>query len=1441
MNSRSLALLVFSGHLAWAGWAQNVTPRASHEPSTGFGSAASSTGGHALPKYLNAPLRFEQNEGQSNKQVRFLSRGSRYNLFLTGDGAVFQVRNHVKDAGQSAFRMTFPGANAGTKLSGVDLTKTESNYLIGNDASRWHTHVRNYSQVLYDGLYPGVDLVFYGNDGELEYDLKVRPHASVKQIALNFEGLTDLQVETRGDVRLTCGSQVITMRKPHVYQVDAVGKREEVAASWHRIGKDQLGFDVPRYNRDQELVIDPTLSFPFATYLSGNQTDTGYGIAVDAQGSTYVTGLTTSTSLFPIIPTNPPFFESVDPSPAGAGFVTKYNSAGTIVYSTYVGGATSVQFTGATETSGNAIAVTAAGNAIVTGYSDANGSLPVTLGGTGCTGNPITYCANGFLIELSVDGTSEVLGTWVDANQSNAITLDGSGNIYLAGASASLATPGPGTVYQSTFGGGDFDAFVAKYSNAGAQLWWTYVGGNATDIANGIAVDASGDVYVAGTTIPGGATNSFPLKTPLVSTPNGEDGFVFELSNDGTQLLFSTYLGGTATDNANAIAVNSQGAIVVTGTTQSTDFPTTAGALQTELCCTLTPTNLPFNAFVTEIAAGGTSILYSGLLGGDGTTEGTGVVTDSANNMYVVGTIGTPASQQGNNAPQGQNTIGAIDANLLNLATNSIQPQCSTSEGCQNAFILSLSKLGNQIFYFTYLGGSASEKGLAIALDGSSSCSALTSPEGSPCVYVTGLTTSGDFPATDDTILQGEQAAFVAQVPSIISPTCTPTESYVGFTVTVGISCSNNFVAGQGNVNWGDGSTWPTVSLNGPNTPGTCVPSCSRTFSPGESGTVSVTPTVSMTNTADTDTTFATPFPVVQLGPLTVALALNPPNANLTTIQEPASSISVNAIVAHASDNTIYHWLVNKIVGGSSAVGTITATDSTDAAYVPPTGITQPLAISITAVANADQTTTSPALSLTVNPPIAVTLTPATAQPVQAGSATFSVTAQVSTYASTPNVTWALSGTGCNGNPCGTLSSTGPSTSTVYTPPAALPSSASIVDTLTATSAANGGSQATAELTITVTALPITIAINPTSAAVIAAQSSPVQFTATVSGPSNKAVIWSVSGKGCNGGPCGTISTNGLYTPPASPIANAPQTDTVTVTSAADATQTISAAVTINNPIQVTITSPAPPQFSIEATTASTQQITAQVTGTTDTAVVWSLTGTGCNGGPCGTLSASGLYTAPSSLTASATDTITAAAHADQTRTATIKAVVFPITPVTPPASISVAPGQTATFTITLPPGSGDPINPLQLSCTNLPNGTTCTFNPNPLPPGAMTFTVQVSTTAPTGAVQKHNGGVGVAAVIPFFGLLIFGAGWKRSRKRITQSVLLFAIVTALVFEATSCGTGGSFGSNQQVSLQATPPGVYTISIIATPVVTANSNEPQPAAFTVTTLPLTVQ
>ncbi|MGA9462448.1 MAG: SBBP repeat-containing protein [Terracidiphilus sp.] len=1439
MNSRSLALLVFSGHLVWAGWAQHVTPRASHQSSTGSGSAASSTSRYGLPEYLNAPLRFEQNEGQLDKQTRFLSRGSRYNLFLTGDSAVFQVKNHGRDAGESDFRMTFPGANAGTSLSGVDLTKTESNYLIGNDSSQWHTHIKNYAQILYSGLYPGVDLVFYGNDDQLEYDLKVRPHASVKQIALNFEGLTDLEVDAGGDVKLTIGSQVITMRKPHVYQLDAVGKHQDVAASWHRIGKDRLGFEIPRYNRDQELVIDPAFSFPFATNLIDNNASYGKGIAVDAQGSTYITGETTSTGGL----VSPPAFQTTNLSPTlGAAFVAKYDATGSLVYSTYVGGATSAQFSGDTETSGNALAVTAAGNAILAGYSDANNSLPVTVGGDGCTGSPITYCANGFLIELSADGTSEVLGTWVDANETNAIALDGSGNIYVAGASASLGVPGPGTVYQATFGGGDFDAFVAKYSNAGAQLWWTFVGGNATDIANGVAVDGSGNVYVAGTTIPGSAANSFPLKNPLMPTASGEDGFVFELSNDGTQLLFSTYLGGTATDNANAIAVNSKGAIVVTGTTQSTNFPTTAGALQTALCCTLTPTNLPFNAFVTEIAPGGASILYSGLLGGDGTTQGNGVVTDANNNIYVVGTIGTPASQQGN-APEGQFTIGSIDANLLNLGTNSIQNQCASVNECENAFILSIPELGNQILYFTYLGGSATDLGAAIAINPSTTCAALASPESAPCVYVAGSTTSGDFPRTDTSSLQGSEAGFIAEIPSIISPTCTPTESYAGFTVTIGVSCSTNFVAGVGNVNWGDGSTWTSVTLNGPNTPGTCNPSCSHTFSAGESGTASVTPTVSMTNTADTDTTYATPFPVVQLGPLTVALALNPPNAGLTTIQEPASSVSVHATITHASDTTVYTWSVNNIVGGNAAVGTITASDSTDATYVPPAGITQPLAITITAIANIDKTTASPALNLTVNPPIAVTLKPASVQPVQAGSGNITVVSQASTYASTPNVTWALSGTGCNGGPCGTLSSTGPSTQTVYTPPAALPSPASIVDTITATSAAAGGSQATAALAVTVTALPITIAINPTTATVIAAQSSPVQFTATVSGPSNKAVVWSVSGKGCNGGPCGTVSATGLYTPPSSPITNAPQTDTVTVTSAADATQTVSAIVTINNPIQVTITSPAPPQFAIEAMAGSTQQITAQVTGTTDTAVLWSLTGTGCNGAPCGTLSATGLYTAPASAATSVTDTIVATAHANPTRTAAIMAVVFPITGVTPPASVSVVPGQSATYTITLPPGTGDPINPLQLTCANLPNGTNCTFNPNPLPPGVTTFTVTVSTTSPTpaGAVQKPNGGVGVAAVLPFSFLLLFGAGWRRSRKRITQGVFLLGLIAVLAFGASSCGTGGSFGNNQQTSLQATPPGVYTISVIATPVVSANSNEPQPAAFTVTTLPLTVQ
>ena len=1441
MKFRSLALLFFSGLASWAGWAQALPSGAAKQPSPNTSAlAALPAANHPRLHNLDAHLRFEVNEGQSDRRVKYLAHGNRYNLFLTADSAVFQLRNRSDHAGSPAFQMSFPGANAQTMLAGVDLTPAQSNYLIGNDASKWHTHVKTYAKVLYGDLYPGVDLVFYGNDGELEYDLNVHPHASVRQIGLSLEGVSDLRIDRQGDVELTFGSQVLTMRKPHVYQVDASGKRNDVAASWQLVGNNRLGFEIPHYNRDRELVIDPSLVF--ATYLGGSDSDFGSGIAVDNLGAVYVTGTANSTD-FPTFPPSPAPLQNTDPTTGSAGFVTKYNSSGTMVYSTYIGGATSAQFPSSpANTAGSAISVTASDNAIVAGYSDANGSLPVTLDGNGCTGSPITSCSNGFLIELSGDGSSEVFGTWVDGTGVNAISLDASGNIYVAGGSSAGALTGPGTVYQSTFAGGSLDAFAAKYSSAGAKLWWTYVGGNGNDFANGIALDASGNVYIAGNTIPGDAANSFPLKNPLNSTPGGEDGFVSELSNDGTQLLFSTYLGGSATDNANAIAVNSQGAVVVTGTTQSTDFPTTAGALQTSLCCTLTPTDLPFNAFVTEIAGGGTSILYSGLLGGNGSTSGTGVTTDSANNIYLVGTIGTAASQQANNAPPGEFTIGGIDGNLLNLSTNSIQSQCSSSDGCQNAFILSIPAKGNQIFYFTYLGGSTSETGSAIALDPSSSCAGLSAPESAPCVYVTGSTESADFPVTNTSSLAGNEAAFVAEVPSIIAPTCAPTETYVGFTVTIAISCSANFVAGAGNVNWGDSSTWTSVSLDGPNTPGTCTPSCSHTFAAGESGTASATPTVSMTNTAsDTPTTYATPFPVVQLGPLTVALSLNPPNANLTTIQEPASAVSVHATVTHASDTSVYTWSVNNIVGGNASVGTIAATDATDANYVPPTGITQPLAITITAVANADQLTASPALALTVNPPITVTIKPASVQPVQAGSGAIDIVAQASTFASTQNVTWALSGTGCSGGPCGSLSSTGPSTATIYTPPAALPSSASIVDTVTATSAATGGSGATAQLAITVTALPILISINPTSATVVAAQSSPVQFTATVSGPSNKGVVWTVTGKGCNGGPCGTISSSGLYTPPASPIANAPQVDTVTVTSAADATQTASAAVTINNPIQVVITSPAPPQFAIEAKTASMQQITAQVTGTTDTAVVWSLTGTGCSGAPCGTLSASGLYTAPSSVTASVNDMIVASAHADPTKTATITAVVFGITPVAPPASATVTPGQSATYTITLPPGVGDPINPLQLACTNLPNGTSCTFNPNPLPPGTTTFTVTVTTTSPTPTAQKRQGGVAAAAVLPLIGLLMFGAGFRKNRKRIQQVFLLLAFTTALVFGVSSCGTSGSFGSNQQVSLQATPPGVYTISVIATPVVSANSNEPQPAAFTVTTLPLTVQ
>jgi len=695
--------------------------------------------------YAGLPLYFEANQGQTDPQAQFLSRGPGYTLFLTSTEAVLVLMKREPSAPEPAaltrpgprgpaagtvLRMTFVGANPQPRVAGREELPGKVNYFIGNDPTKWRANLPTYAKVRYDDLYPGIDLVYYGNQRHLEYDLVVRPGADPTQIGLGVEGADHLEVDARGDLVLHTALGPVRQHKPVIYQeVDRL--RREVAGSYVLRGSQQVGFQVAAYDRSRPLVIDPTLFY--STYLGGGFNDSGHGIAVDAIGNAYVTGLTHSADF----PTTTGAFDTTASGLFDA-FVTKLNPTGSapLVYSTYLGGDDTDQ--------GNGIAVDAMGNVYVTGLT-LSADFPTTADAFDTTFNGFF---DAFVTKLNPSGSAPlVYSTYlggVDRDTGRGIAVDAMGDAYVTGDTFSSDFPTTADAFDTTFNG-FFDAFVTKLNPSGTAplVYSTYLGGVDRDTGRGIAVDVAGNAYVTGET--GGS--GFPT-TPLAfdTTLGGSiDAFVTKLNPTGSApLVYSTYLGGSDFEEGLAIAVDAMGNAYVTGDTGSSDFPTTTGAFDTTLSGSS-------DAFVTKLNPTGTApLVYSTYLGGSGGETGYdigyGIAVDAMGNAYVTG------DTRSSDFPT---TAGAFD---------------STLGGCCDAFATKLNPTGSApLVYSTYLGGSDFEDGLAIAVD------ALEN------AYVTGQTNSADFPTTMgafDTAYNGEGDAFVAKIIDVVLPPG-PTEGKV--------------------------------------------------------------------------------------------------------------------------------------------------------------------------------------------------------------------------------------------------------------------------------------------------------------------------------------------------------------------------------------------------------------------------------------------------------------------------------------------------------------------------------------------------------------------------------------------------------------------------------------------------------------------------------------
>jgi Beta-propeller repeat/HYDIN/CFA65/VesB-like, Ig-like domain len=699
-----------------------LIPIAPTEAELPRGSEGSSSG-MELVSYSHLPLSFELNQGQTDPQVKFLARGAGYTLFLASDEAVLTLQPSPASAGKeekpAVVRLRLVGAERNAPVVGEQELAGRSNYFVGNDPRRWRTQIPTYAQVRYRNLYPGIDLVYYGRQGQLEYDFVVAPGAEARAIGLEVVGAEGaahrpLRTDTNGDLVIATEAGEVRFHRPQAYQ-DEEGLRRPVEARYRIRSKGEVGIEVADYDPRRPLIIDPVLSY--STYLGGSGGDVAYGIAVDSSGDIYITGVTGSRDF--------PLTSSAQSANQGAGdaFVVKLNPPGTgLVYSTYLGGSG--------QETGTGIAVDSTGNVYIAGFTYST-NFPVTTGAF----QP-TYAGDGdgFIARLSAAGSTLTYASYIggsDPDFAQAVAVDSSGNAYLTGSTRSSDFPVVNFLQIGNVGASD--VFVTKVSSSGTSLIYsTYLGGSDADFGRAIVVDQSGNVYVSGYTY----SSDFPTQNAFQSSSaGGADAFVTELDATGSALLFSTYLGGRGQDRALSMTVDATGSTYITGDTYSTNFPTTSNALQAY-------NQGQGDVFVSKLNPGGWGFVYSTFLGGSEIDQGTAVAVDSFGNAYVTGFTRSDNFPTSNPI---QKILGIFGASSCGEST------------CTDAFAVKLRSSG-QLVYSTYLGGSGSESGWAIAVDSLGRA------------YLGGETASANFPIVTGT-LQSEfvgslsiSNAFVAKI-----------------------------------------------------------------------------------------------------------------------------------------------------------------------------------------------------------------------------------------------------------------------------------------------------------------------------------------------------------------------------------------------------------------------------------------------------------------------------------------------------------------------------------------------------------------------------------------------------------------------------------------------------------------------------------------------------
>lgn len=683
-------------------------------------------------KLASLPLRFEENRGQTAAEVRFLSRGPGYTLFLTEKEAVLSIRETRKSANENApnsssnvLRMKLAGASTTTHLRGEQQQAGKSHYFLGKDPKQWRSGIPHYTRVRHEAVYPGIDLVYYGAQGSLEYDFIVAPGADPKNVELEFSGQDSLSIDDNGDLLLALGAQPLRYERPVIYQQQGA-ERVEIAGRYEKRAANRIGFEIAaNYDPSRPLIIDPVLNY--STHLGDTDDETGFSVKVDAQGFTYVAG-TTQSSQFPTTA------GSAQPGfggPEDDVFVAKLNPIGTsLVFSTFLGSNVNDR--------GRGVAVGPDGSVYVVGETRSV-EFPTTNGAW-----QEEYARgerDGFLSKISPDGSRLVYSTFIgsgDQDWANDVVVDSLGQAYITGGTRSSQFPTTSLAAQTQFGG-DTDAFVVKVNAAGSgPVFSTFLGGGNVDEGLAITIDSFSTIYVTGFT----RSNSFPVSENAFQPEkdSDEDAFVVKIIGQGTALAYSSFFGGNGADFGNDIAVDGFGNAYVAGFTRSNDLFRTPPVFQNEY-------NGDGDAFVMKVVESPRLQVQRR------TYVGTSA-EDTANGLVVW--------------EDGSVTItGHTKSADFPVTADAIQSAIGGGDG--DAFVTTIDPLFRQVTFSTFLGGDGRDEARDIASDAAGN------------IYITGVTRSSNFPVTNGAFQQAKSDgddAFVLKIAETLTVTTVSAASY---------------------------------------------------------------------------------------------------------------------------------------------------------------------------------------------------------------------------------------------------------------------------------------------------------------------------------------------------------------------------------------------------------------------------------------------------------------------------------------------------------------------------------------------------------------------------------------------------------------------------------------------------------------------------------------